>query len=249
MKSKSKSHPCNQEILVYPSYLDGICFCSSSLIVILIALNNYLKISSPHNYHDRMPKKRIYSFLALTLVTSLILPALIFVNMRVKSMLLIALYLVTVSLLSYLYRKITKVMKNASNRITTKSKASEVKNKEIEKKVTKNVLTIVIAYALCSLTILVMLTIFAITPNENTVKLVKFGVYFMTINSIINPCIYVLNNKSYRKLRCRTTNKVTIKNVQPLSQNDIPSTSKENISQERGAGSSSSAPDTIESIL
>ena len=49
-------------------YMDGIGFWSSSLIVILIAYNNYLKISSPHNYHDRMPTKRIYIFLALILM-------------------------------------------------------------------------------------------------------------------------------------------------------------------------------------
>ena len=230
-------------------YLDGICFWSSSMIVILIAFNNYIKISSPHNYPDRMPRKRIYTFLALILAISLILPAMIFVHLRVNGVLLIALYLVTVSLLSYLYRMITKVMKNANNRITNKSKASEIKNREIEKKVTKNVLTIIIAYALCSLTILVMLTIFAIAPNENTEKLIKFGVYFMTVNSIINPCIYVLNNKSYRNLRRGTSNKVTVKNVQPSSQNDIPSSSKQNSTQDSGAGSSSTAPDTIESIL
>ena len=83
-------------------YMDGICFWSSSMIVILIAFNNYLKISSPHNYQDKMSRKRIYAFLALISVVSLILPAMIFVNLRVNGVFLIALYLVTVSLLSFL---------------------------------------------------------------------------------------------------------------------------------------------------
>ena len=210
---KIATYILTEELTVKPThlrYLDTIGFWSSSLIVILIAFNNYLKISSPHNYHSRMSRKRIYKILALILVVSVVLPIMLFINIRVISILTIVLFVVTVSLLSYMYRLITKAMKNATNRIGNKSKASEAKNRIMERKVTKNVLTIVVAYALCSLTILVTLTIFAAAPSNATKKFVKFGVYVMTFNSIINPCIYVLNNKSYRKLRRRTSKKVDV---------------------------------------
>ena len=181
----------------------------------------------------------------LILVISLVLPVVLFISLRVTAVLTIALFLVTTTLLSYLYRLITKAMKNAHNQIQNKSKASEAKNRIIERRVTKNVLIIVIAYALCSLTMLITLIIFAAASSENTNKLVKFGLYVMTFNSIINPCIYVLSNKSYRKLRRRSTKKVDvnegrhhsismINNTQSSKQiSDIQSSSKQETMEDR----------------
>ena len=71
----------------------------------------------------------------------------------------------------------------------------------IERRVVKNVLILMVVYFGFSLTAIILVFLYTLVPgNQNKLDPVRYGVFIVSLKAIINPLIYVLKNKNYRKI-------------------------------------------------
>ena len=194
-------HPAMKEKPRYLGYMDAACFWSSSLIIILIAANNYIKISRPQKYHQMLSRRRIQALVTVVVLVSVSISLIIFPQIRIFGVISVLMFLFTITMLSVLYFLISRTMKYSQARVDMHAGNNNENNLRAGKKhlaqrrVTKNILVLVLAYFVCCLSVLVCLVLFIISPSRSTKELVKFGTYVMSLSCIIDPCVYVLKNK------------------------------------------------------
>ena len=68
---------------LYVRYADSICLMSSTLMIISIAINNYIKISRPSKYDQLLSKKRVRILIGVAFLYSCVHPLIILINLQI----------------------------------------------------------------------------------------------------------------------------------------------------------------------
>ena len=176
----------------YHGYLDALSFCFTSLTVILIAFNRFVKISKASRHHVILPSVRLHKLLLTALTVSLLLPMTIFFNLQVAAKLNAVMLIGTNILLWIFYALITRTQKQSRRRTLNNNRFGGNRNQEIvskmaELRLSRNVLVIISAYFFCCACLLAMLINHVVKPTQRNHDLIKVGVWFMSLNSLINP--------------------------------------------------------------
>ncbi|XP_066922322.1 melanocortin receptor 5-like [Clytia hemisphaerica] len=211
-------NPTMKEKPRYFGYMDAACFWSSTLITILIAANNYVKIFWPQKYHRLLSRKRIRALVILVMLISAVIPLVIFPAIQIFGALMLLAFVFIIITLFVLYYLIRKTMKRSQTQVESHKTGSNntennmrARKKQIaQRKVTKNILVLLLAYSVCCSTLLVCILLYIISPSRSKKEMVKFGGYVMSLNCIIDPCVYVLKNNGLGRKMLRR--KVTEKN-------------------------------------
>ena len=195
------------------SYLTAVGFWFSSFMVVLIALNRYIKISKPSRYHITMNKRRVTITICVSLLFSIIAPLTFLMSVIVMGAINAIILICTILLLPSFYLLIKRKMTRSRGRV----KATITSVNAVESKVNRNVLILIVVYFLCTFDLFIMTCTFIF--NQYDYNHMRVGVMLMSANSALNPVIYVLRDTSFRrKLRALFFRKKkehpTIKNVQ-----------------------------------
>ena len=191
----------------YHGYMDAVNIYFTSFLISLIAFNRYIKISKASRHHIILSKARLRVILVLGLTLSLLLPIHIFFNITLFAKLSPLILISTNILLFVLYALIIRTVKLSRKRMVAQmnqtgntSATQEVVVNIRESRLSRNVLILISAYFFCCFCLFAMLINHVIEPNTKNLDLVKIGVWFMSLNSVINPIIYTLRNHAYQRI-------------------------------------------------
>ena len=192
----------------YHGYMDAVNFFFTSFLISLIAFNRYIKISKASRHHVILSKARLHGILMTALTLSLLLPILIFFNLTLIAKLMSLILISTNILLFVFYALIKRTIKLSRTRIAAQmnqmgnstSATQEVVVNSRESRLSRNVLILISAYFFCCFCLFAMLINHLVEPNQKNLDFVKIGVWFMSLNSVINPIIYTLRNHAYQRI-------------------------------------------------
>ena len=74
-----------------------------------------------------------------------------------------------------------------------------ITERERERRVIKNVLLLMGVFFGCGIISAIFVVVYAVSGTQETLNLINYGVYVISIRAIINPTIYVFKNQNYRR--------------------------------------------------
>ena len=248
-------------------YADGVYVWSSSLVIIFIAVSNYIKVSRPAKNDQILTKNRTIIVIVALYVYSIAGPAILFIKLQIFAFVNLGAFCFVMVALPLFYVLIVREMRASRMRTQTSpsqqssprnekkvvlslqelkssgtdgkecqecgknehpqqlkidgqislsppgvqndqiqglNKMKQISNKRltiIERRVVKNVLILMVVYFGFSLTAIILIFLYTLVPgNQNKLDPVRYGVFIVSLKAIINPLIYVLKNKNYRKI-------------------------------------------------
>ena len=175
------------------SYFTAVGFWFSSFMVILIALNRYIKISIPSRYHIIMSNKKVTVTICASLLFSIIAPLVYLLSVIVMGAINAIILICTIISLPSFYLLIKRTMTRSRRRV----KASITSINAVEPKINRNVLILIVVYFLCAFDLFIMTCSFVF--NNYDYNHMRVGIMLMSANSALNPVIYVLRDTSLRR--------------------------------------------------
>ena len=189
--------------------VDFFCQFSSTSIITMIAINNCIKITRFSTYDSLVTDTRINNFIRATFIVSaltLLVPILISPAFSLALMVLTVLTSLIVMVISYV--TIVKELKRSDERVRNEVTAEGKRTVKRENKVSKTILILMTCFFICTIlpTIVagIIYILFGLEVFEISMPIVMF---VNNLNSIFNPCIYVLRNGKYRIQLSRRRNK------------------------------------------
>ena len=197
------------------SYIvDLFCQFSSVLIVTMIAINNCVKITRFSSYNRIMTTSRVTNFIRTAFVISgLIVLVPILISPALLLIVLLLVILIALAIMIYSYVIIVKELRATEERLrneTTNEGKTKVKR---ENKVSRTVLILLSCFFVCTIVPRIVASICYFFFDLEVFKIsMLFIAFVFNLNSISNPCIYVLRNGKYgitlfRRKRATVANK------------------------------------------
>ena len=234
---KITSYFLNPDLKSKPRYhvnMDGVNIFFTSFIISFIAFNRYIKMSKASRHHVILSKTRLHRILALGFILSLLLPTLIYIDITLMAN-ISALMLISTNIQLFVFYALIKRTTKASRRrigarknvnnngngTTSISKTQDVVVSNRERRLSRNVLILMSAYFFCCFCLFAMLINHSIKESSTSFDLIKIGVWFMSLNSVINPVIYTLRNHAYQRIikrLLRTMNSDSREEIRPSNQ-------------------------------
>ena len=192
----------------YHGYMDAVNFSFTSFLISLIAINRYIKISKASRHHLILSKGRLHGILVTGLTLSLLLSISMFFSLTLIANLMSLILISTNVLLSVFYALIIRTVRLSRRRIAAQmnqmgndaSTTEETNANSRESRLSHNVLILMSGYFFCCFCLFAVLINHVIEPTQKNKDLVKIGVWFMSLNSVINPIIYTLRNHAYQRI-------------------------------------------------
>ena len=280
-------------------YFDAVYFWSSSLTILFIAINNYIKVSRPSKYDQMLSKKRMMVLISTIQVFSFLNPGLLFVNLHISAVANITMFLLVLITLPLFYVLIVREMRASRRRakphasgirqkivvsttmscyqadcsrskvdhleientlpeedttsigsnftegpnvskgfksigsphgtvneernatislhvgeglrskVSSQGTVNHEENKtvtsghltDIERRVIKNILILMAVFFGCCLTTVILAFAFILSGGKSEhLSAIKYGLFVLSIRTIINPGIYVFKNRNYRDI-------------------------------------------------
>ncbi|XP_066929412.1 probable G-protein coupled receptor 34 [Clytia hemisphaerica] len=184
---------------VVNSYLMTVGFWTSSLIISLIALNRYIKITRAV-FYEQISSKRMTMYTILILyIFVLLLPSIYFIDHKLKKVIDTIITFTTMVSMATFYILITKQIVR-SNR-SVRAAALNTLSDQMETRVNYNVLVLVAGLFFCFFYLFTAKLVFIVDAKAINYELhSKIGFIFISANSSINPVIYLLRHDSYRQI-------------------------------------------------
>ena len=143
-------------------YTDIVNNWVSNFLIILVALNRYIKITKPLQYHNIVTKKRIHGALAASLVISLSISLFIFFNMPIMGKIYITFATVSLIVLLLIYRMIIKGI----HWLSRSNRPRNHRNLRRNERASKSVFVLLTVYIFCNLCLYGLIVVFVAFPGK-----------------------------------------------------------------------------------